>query len=172
MAKFGINTIFTSRDKITTEEAKELILAGSSVEMVMPLKLQQPDGSWWLFPIEPLVSISGKNVVVKRNVAKFNGRGTVKERWAQDDFTINIQGRFVHADFKTYPKNDIETLKNIIAQKKEIGVQNALLAMLDINKIVIESYSFPFSKGENVQNFTIEASSDDVYDLFIEVNNV
>lgn len=178
MKKFGINTIFASRDvivdpqKIDIGKVKAEIEAGQSVEMFMPLELQKADGTMWKLPIEPLISISGKNIIVKRNVAKSTGRGTIKERWAEDDYSISIQGSFVHKDLKTYPKEDVETFRNIATQRKEIAITSALLAALNINRIVIESYSLPHSKGENVQNFTIEAVSDDMYELFIEAKNV
>jgi len=141
-------------------------------KQVLPLSMRLPDGRWWHFPIEPLVSVSGKNVIVKRNVAKSENIGTIKERWAQDDYSINIQGCFVTPDLQTYPTQEVQYLEQIISQKRPIEVLCDLFQMLGIHQIVVESYSFPFSKGENVQNFSIDAYSDDLYELFIDVKNV
>lgn len=168
----AFNTIFTQRDNIAKREVGELAMSGKAIKQFMPLSFRLSDGNWWLFPIEPLISVSGKNIIVRRNVAKSQKRGTVKERWAEDDFTITIQGTFVDADLHTYPDDKLRELYDAITQRKPIEVTNSLFVTLGINRIVVESFDFPFSKGENVQNFSLTAYSDDITDLFIEVNNV
>ncbi len=168
----AFNTIFTRNNKITARDASDLVQSGQTVSMVLPLSFRLPDGSWWLFPVEPLLSISGKNTIVRRNVAKSERRGTIKERWAEDDLQINIQGSLVHPDLYTYPSRELSTLYQAITQRKAIEVKNELLQLLNVHQIVVEPYSFPFSKGENVQNFSIDAFSDDLYELFIEVKDV
>lgn len=168
-----MNTILNRRNNIITHKMDELKSKPYIYEkMILPLSLRRADGSWWQFPIEPLITISGANKIIKRNVAKATKRGTIKERWAEDDIKVSIQGSFVHPDKKTYPSDDVTNLSNIIAQKTVIEVQNELLQLLNISQIVIESYQLPFSKGENVQNYLIDAISDDSYDLFIAVENV
>ncbi len=167
-----MNTIFNRRNNITVQKAKELVQQGNSVKMVLPLSLRMSNGDWWLFPIEPLISISGKNIVVKRSVAKSEKRGTIKERWSEDDIQISIQGSFVHPDLYTYPSQNVTDLTNLIRQKTAIEVQNELLQLLDVHQIVIEEFELPFSKGENVANYSIEAVSDDLYNLFIDVKDV
>ena len=166
------NTIFTKNDRITVRDASDLVQSGQPVSMVLPLWIGLKNDAEWMFPIEPLVSVSGKNVIVRRNVAKSEYRGTIKERWAEDDFQINIQGSFVHTDLYTYPEKDVQKLMYYIRQRRPLSVKNELFAMLGIHQIIVESYSFPFSKGENVQNYSIDAYSDDLYELFIDVRNV
>lgn len=166
------NSIFTKNNRITTHDASLLAQSGERVDMVLPLSIGITDRAEWTFPIEPLISLSGKNIIVKRNVAKSEMRGTIKERWAEDDFHITIQGSFVHPDLYTYPEKDVQRLMQFIRHKKQLYVKNELFAMLDIHYIVIESYAFPFSKGENVQNYIIDAYSDDLSDLFIDVRDV
>ena len=168
----GFNTIFTKNDQITVRDASDLVQSGQTVSMVLPLSFRLPDGSWWLFPIEPLISISGKNIVVRRNVSKSERRGSIKERWSEDDLMINIQGSLIDPDLYTYPSQDLSSLYQAITQRKAIEVKNELLQLLNVHQIVVEPYSFPFSKGENVQNFSIDAYSDDLYELFIDVKNV
>lgn len=165
----NFNNITTTNDKITVREAVNLVQSGSSASMVLPLYFYLPDGTRWLFPIEPLISISGKNIIVRRHVAKSEKRGSIKERWAEDDLQINIQGALVHSDLHTYPETELKKLYQAVTQRKAIKVENELLQLLDVHYIVVEPYSFPFSKGENVQNFSIDAYSDDSYNLLIEV---
>lgn len=167
-----MNTILNRRNNITVHQAKDLMQKGYTVKMVLPLSLRMPDGDWWLFPIEPLISIAGKNEIIKRSVAKSDKRGTIKERWSEADVQISIQGSFIHPDIYTYPSQNVTDLTNLIRQKTAIEVQNELLQLLDVHQIVIEDYKFPFSKGENVQNYNIEAVSDDLYNLFIDVKDV
>lgn len=166
------NTIFTKSNQITVRDASDLLQSGQSVSMVLPLSFRLPDGSWWLFPVEPLISVSGKNIIVRRNVSKSDRRGSIKERWAEDDLSINIQGSLIDPDLGTYPSQDLSALYQAITQRKAIEVKNELLQLLNVHQIVVEPYSFPFTKGENVQNFSIDAYSDDLYELFIDVKNV
>ncbi|MFV0397940.1 MAG: DUF6046 domain-containing protein [Bacteroidales bacterium] len=170
--EIGFNTIFSKNNRITVVEAKKLAESGESVEMVLPLSFRLTDGSWWTFPVEPLISISGKNSIIRRNVAKSERRGSIKERWAEDDLQITIQGAFVHADPKVYPSDDVQTFTEAITQRKAIEVKNELLLLLGVNQIVVESYALPFTKGENRQDFNFTAYSDDLYQLFIEVKDV
>ena len=168
----SFNTIFTKNDKITVRQAADLVQSGASAAMVLPLSFRLPSGAWWQFPIEPLISISGKNLIVRRHVAKSDKRGSIKERWAEDDLQINIQGSFTHPLLDVYPADDLQTLYKAITQRRAIEVKNELLQLLDVHQVVIEPYSFPFSKGENVQNFSMDAYSDDSYNILIEVKNV
>lgn len=169
-----INTIFSKNDEISKRNIQELkyardaVMNGETVKMFFPLWIGLSEDDWWSFPIEPLISISGKNVIVKRNVAKSDARGTVKERWTEDDLSINIQGMLRHDDLYTYPSDDVKKLKSLITQKQVLYVKSELFLIFNISQIVVESFSFPFSKGENVQNYIIEAVSDDIYNLFID----
>lgn len=162
------NLIWNKRP-ITIADASDLVESMQPVEQVMPLQLQMPDNTWWLLPYEPLISISGENIVKMREVAKSQGIGTIKERWSEGDFKINVQGTFINDDMYEYTDIEVQKLREAITQKRAIGVQNEILQLLNINQIVVLSYDLPFSKGENVQNWSFEAVSDDSYNLFIEV---
>lgn len=163
---------FFRRSDIILREAADLIESGQTVAMVMPFTLYLPDNTKWLLPYEPLVSIQGRNIIIKRNVAKSEGRGSIKERWAEGDVKINIEGTFVNDDLNKYPAIEVQKLRQAITQRQAIKIENELLQLLNVNYIVVEDFRLPFTKGENVQNFTLTALSDDVfnlYNLFIEV---
>ncbi|WP_108821048.1 DUF6046 domain-containing protein [Dysgonomonas sp. Marseille-P4361] len=168
MAIQPLNPLFRRSDVIL-REVKELVESGQTVAMVMPFTFYLPDDSEWLLPYEPLISVQGENVIVKRNVAKSEGRGSIKERWAEGDIKIMIEGTFVNADLTKYPATEVQKLRQVITQRRAIKIKNELLSLLNVNYLVIESYSLPFSKGENVQNYSLTALSDDSYNLFIEV---
>lgn len=166
---YNVLNPFFRRSDVILREVKELVESGQPVSMVMPFSFRLPDNSWWQLPYEPLVSVSGENVIATRNVAKSEGRGSIKERWAEGDIKITIEGTFVNADLHTYPSVEVGRLREVIKQRRAIAIQNDLLQLLNVSQIVVESYELPFSKGENVQNYSINALSDDSYNLFIEV---
>ena len=137
-------------------------------------------GEKFLLPYEPMLSISSKNNIVKRTVAKaddFKYQGTVKERWSRDDYEIKITGVLIGSILtgdvsQCYPKEDFEKLKNFLEGKYSWMVYCEPLQLLGINRIVIEEMSFPFTKGENVQAYEISALSDFDFNLLLEEKDV
>ena len=126
------------------------------------------DGNqWWLLPWEPMINIESSNVIAKRRIAKAgkNHIGTIKERWSTDDYSITITGSFygdqmMGKSAQTYPRYEMERLRDYLLTPEALEVKCEPLQILNINKIVIESVSFPFTKGENVQAYQIKALSD------------
>lgn len=134
-----------------------------------PLRIKRADeAEWWQLPIEPVVAVSGKNTIVSRAIAKTTRRGTVKEYWNQDDYTISISGLFIADEFGELPENDIRTLRAYCETPEALEVESPLLTLFAITHIVIESYEFPFTKGMENQLFTINALSDDNFTLLEE----
>ncbi len=128
------------------------------------------DGMEWRLPVDPLISVNGKNVIKRRYVSKAGKdgrRGSVKEYWSQDDYDITIAGVLIAEDNASL----IEMLNNLqkVCQKAEaVSVYCEFLNNANtfgIQKIAIESYDFPFTKGMENQSFTIKAYSDDSYEL-------
>jgi hypothetical protein len=135
----------------------------------------------WLFPYEPLVSISGGNNIVKRNVSKIGTdkkgnllTGTIKERWSQKDYEITITGVLIGKKLNgrpedCYPKKKLTELFEFLTAQKIIYCYCHLFEPLGINQLVIEDFSFPFTKGENVQAYEIKAVSDSNHKLLLEI---
>lgn len=130
---------------------------------------------WYTFPYEPLISISGKNNIVKRNVAKANGFvGTVKERFSQDDYTVTITGSLIGMQLtgtydECFPRRDFERLRDYCICPGGIEIQCEPLQLLGINSLVVEEFSFPFTKGENVQAYELHCLSDFTSELLLEI---
>lgn len=118
------------------------------------------------FPIDPIIGLGMKNIIVRRSVAKGEKRGTVKERWTEDDVDITISGVFISED-GSYPQ-EVNRLKEFFKQRKAIDVECSLLNERDIFQIAIEGLDLPFTKGPGNQAFEIKAYSDDVFTLLIE----
>ena len=132
-------------------------------------------GQKWTFPYEPMMNVSSGNNIVKRNVAKQGNKliGTIKERWSRKDFDTTVTGALIGALMKgnvedCYPKQQLERLFEFLVYAKEIYVYSPLLETLGDTKVIIEDYSFPFTKGENVQAYELKLTSDFSYDLLIK----
>lgn len=118
------------------------------------------------FPIDPIISLSFKNVITRRTVAKGTKRGTIKERWTEDDVEISITGAFSRTD-GAYP-TEVAELQKYFEWRGQIDVQCAFLNARDIFSIAIESFVLPHTRGLQNQAFQITAYSDDVFNLLIE----
>lgn len=154
----------------TDEELEELIRDNAlGVPMAMPLsfQLEEPGAEEWWFPMEPMISLQGRNVIVCRQVAKGEMRGSIKERWTQDDYGITIEGILMGKDGK-YPKDDVGRLREFC----EAGMVNVccpLLEKFNIKRMVIEDWDIPFTSGVTNQNYTLRGKSDDIYKLLINL---
>lgn len=140
------------------------------------------DGERYLLPYEPFISITGKNVLVRRNVAKAKTKegvtvgGSIKERWTQGDYEITITGVLIGSILTgsvedCYPREDFERLRDFMIASTSLKVMCEPLQLLGINQLVIEDFSFPFTKGENVQSYEIKAYSDFDYKLLLEIDD-
>lgn len=124
----------------------------------------------FLFPYEPMIYISVNKKIVKRYVQKGNHNGSVKEYAGIDDWSIRIIGAIMDDDAKMFPIDDMQTLKNFFRDYPVIRVFCEPFQLLDIHYICIESMSFPFTKGENVQAYEIKAVSDTYRALAQDIN--
>ena len=176
----GINTgylpsgkSFPDSDEFNVEdlsdaELEEVVRTNAiGVPMVMPLRfqLEESGAKEWLFPVEPMISLNGQNILVRRHVNKGTIKGSIKERWTQDDYTVRIEGILMSHEGK-YPDEDVATLKNFC----EAGHVKALCPLLEIfgiSQLAIESWDIPFTTGLTNQNYTITAYSDDIYKLLL-----
>lgn len=176
----GVNTGYLKNGKVienptdfkvslmSDEELEEVIRTNANgVPMVMPLRfqLEEPGAKEWEFPVEPMVSVQCQHILTRRHVSKGKVRGSIKERWTQDDYTIHIEGILMSKDGK-YPKDDVAILKNF-CEKGQVKALSVFLEVFGISQVAISSWSFPFTSGATNQNYTIEAYSDDVARLLV-----
>lgn len=131
-----------------------------------PLTLRAQGLDDFTFPLDPFISVSFKNIITRRTISKGTGRGSVKERWTEDDADISISGTFINRD-GDYPA-EVNMLRKFFEKHEAIDVTCTLLNEKDIFKIAIESLEFAHTKGPENQKFEIKAYSDDVFQLLIE----
>lgn len=162
----GLTPDMESIADLSDDELAEIIAANAKgVPMVFPLYFSQEGGQWWLLPYEPQVTIQGTNVLVKKQVQKGAVRGTIKERWAQGDYTLTISGIMMGEGGK-YPEEDVKKLRSFCEAGK-ILVKSPQMELFSINQIVVEDWSIPFTAGQANQAYTINAVSDDIYKLLL-----
>lgn len=139
----------------------------TGVPMVLPLRfqLEESGAQEWLFPMEPMISVNGQNRLVRRNVSKGKIRGSIKERWTQDDYSVRIEGILMGMDGK-YPEADVAKLRSF-CEAGHVKALNPLLEIFGISQLAIESWDIPFTSGTINQNYTIQAYSDDIYKLLL-----
>ncbi|MDR0582262.1 MAG: DUF6046 domain-containing protein [Prevotellaceae bacterium] len=137
------------------------------------IKLSDEDDSkWWTLPLDPVISVNGKNTIIRRHVLKVDNnkdgtrRGTVKELWSQDDYEVNIAGVLIGAG--DLPEEELRKLRGYMEARKVLNIQSRLLGLFGITRLAIEDYSLPFTKGMENQMYTIKGYSDDMEELLIE----
>lgn len=161
---------FGELDAWSDEELADAIRTNANgVPMCMSVEIRPNGGDWWLLPLEPLVSITGKNVIVKRTVAKGKNRGSIKERWCQDDYEIKIEGALIDLTREAYPKEDVKRLRDC-CEAATWEVRGPLFEIYNITRVVVERYEMPFTAGVQNQGYTITAYSDDTYKLLLGRN--
>lgn len=162
------NNDFSELRGMTDEELEDIVRTNAlGIPMVMPLslRLDVEGAEEWLLPEEPMISITGQNLITRRHVSKGRLRGSIKERWTQDDYTVKVEGLLLGRDGR-YPKNDVERLRRYCEAGK-VKVLCPLLEIFGITQIAIESWDIPFTSGTTNQNYEITAYSDDIYKLLI-----
>lgn len=151
--------VFT-QDQLPSEASNAL-----GVPMQCPLWMKrEEDAEYWLLPYEAIITIHGKNIIAKKQVAKGKVRGSIKERWAQDDYQVNISGILMAEN--GYPEADVKKLRTICEATK-VQVMSPIFELFSIDRLVIESFDFPFTSGPGNQAYTIGAVSDDIYKLLL-----
>lgn len=153
---------------MSDEELSEIVRTNAlGIPMTMPVDIRTEGGEWWTLPIEPMVSVSGKNVISKKQVSKGRVRGTIKERWTQGDYEISIEGILINFNGDAYPTEDVKKLREF-CENAAVEVSSPLFDIFSIDRMVIESYSFPFTSGPANQAYSISAVSDDIYKLLLK----
>lgn len=152
--------------QLSEVQLQEAVANANGVPMQCPLWMRLEGEEWWLLPYEPIITINGKNVITKKQVAKGKVRCSIKERWSQDDYQISINGILMNPSGDGYPDKDVKALKRLCEAAK-VQVMCPLFEIFSIDQIVIESFDFPFTSGPFNQAYTIGAVSDDIYKLLL-----
>lgn len=151
----------------TLEEAEDVVRYNAlGIPMVFPLSLRLPKAGEeeWLLPLEPMITVTGKHIIAKRQVLKSKSRGSVKERWTLDDYGVRIEG--ILQGEGRYPKEEVARLRRY-CEAGEVIASSPLLELFGISRLIIESWDIPHTSGVENQNYSLSCLSDDSYKLLI-----
>lgn len=165
MAFFDINQIYTR----LFGETGEPLPTGGQVPQGTPIRsplAMAVDGNSINFQFEPIISIFGKNTIIRNHVLKARGVGTVKEYWNADDYRVEIRGVLHGEDPERLPVVEIDILRNILEARKTVEVSSPYLTVFGIQYLAIEDFEFLHTAGYNNQAYIIKAYSDEPFELF------
>lgn len=147
---------------------------GNLYQCPLRLKLKsEPETAFWTLPFDPVMSVRGGNDIVRAKVLKQDNsnnerRGTIKEVWSQDDYSIQIAGLFMGESEDDIPMADLEKLRNMCEAREVIEVECDLFEVFNIKYIAIEKFDFGHTAGRQNQQFSISAYSDDDFSLLVK----
>lgn len=128
---------------------------------MMPLKIED-----YTFPIEPLVSVSGNKTVIETKVTGLSA--PVNEVVAMENYRITVKGVYINEDNDDYPYRDVSRLSYLLERRRSLPVVNKLLAIFDINDIIVTSIKCDAVEGEqSMQWYIIEAIADKPVELVL-----
>lgn len=161
-------TADTGTDPVVEAKSRQALTMLGETFFQCPVSFNT-DGGQWTLPIDPLISVSNKNVIKRRYVSKSKMRGSIKECWSQDDCEVTIAGVIIGTDAADCAEK-VSKLRGICEKAEAVEIVCEYLnETFGISRIAVESCEFPFTKGVENQSFTIKAYSDDGYELLEEV---
>lgn len=134
------------------------------------LKLKS-DSEEFVFPNEPLISISLVKTIVETATVGPYRKGTVKEFINTEDYQLTLRGVCINTeDDEAYPYDQVQQLNKMFAINKALDVvSNPFLTMFGIFKIVLKEIHFDEMMGQpNLQKYTITAVSDEPFFASLE----
>ncbi len=112
-----------------------------------------------------VVTVSCVNKIVSTGVS--GRKGSVHETINTGDYNINIKGLIVKNDSNEYPIDVLEEIHNLFLSKETIILKNQITDKLDIEKVLIKSFTIPRSNKQNVALFELNLISDFDYELIL-----
>lgn len=113
-----------------------------------------------------VIKISAKKTIIKTPLAE--RKGTVKELYSIDDFTISLKGFVIDEANRNFPESELIVLKKLFERNEAIDFDNALSNIfLDEQRVVIESLELPEVEGgrKHIRPFSMTLESDSVFTL-------
>lgn len=134
------------------------------------LKVRDSDGGEYIFPNEPLVSLSLAKTIVETPIVGKHRRGTVKEYICTEDYVITIRGVCFSEDMMSYPGEGVDALNRVFAKNEALEVVDSwFFELFEIRKIVLQELELDDMVGEQgLQRYTIRAVSD--LDFYAEID--
>lgn len=149
---------YPTGDVLTRREALRKSIIGTDV--VMTVKLGGTD-----LPDSTVMRVTGGKRIVETDIN--TTKGTFKELWANNDWTVVLRGFLVQDDGSDdYPKDKVRALRELIDRQESLEVECEMTNLFGIELLAIYDYDFPELPGSpSVQPFELRCKSDFLYDL-------
>ena len=124
-------------------------------------------------PNEPLLTITGKKVIVETTIVGNKRKGTVKEFITSGDYNIKIEGICIEAGKKEYPQEQVESIIALAERNEALDFSNEIAELFKINRLVIKDYGISPMQGQPYsQKYYLSCVSDqDFYGNLITNSN-
>ena len=120
-------------------------------------------GEQFVFPNEPLISMSIAKTIVETATVGKERKGTVKEYINTEDYVLNIRGVCVNPDYPDeYPTEQVQELQRFFEINDSVEVENNLfLELFGIKNLVLKNIEWNEMAGQQgLQVYTVNAVSD------------
>lgn len=120
-------------------------------------------GEQFVFPNEPLISMSLAKTIVETATVGKERKGTVKEFINTEDYVLNIRGVCVNTDYPDeYPTEQVQELQRLFEINDSVEVVNNLfLELFGIKNLVLKNIEWNEMAGQQgLQVYTVNAVSD------------
>ena len=120
-------------------------------------------GEQFVFPNEPLISMSLAKTIVETATVGKERKGTVKEYINTEDYVLNIRGVCVNPDYPDeYPTEQVQELQRFFEINDSVEVENNLfLELFGIKNLVLKNIEWNEMAGQQgLQVYTVNAVSD------------
>lgn len=120
-------------------------------------------GEQFVFPNEPLISMSLAKTIVETATVGKERKGTVKEYINTEDYVLNIRGVCVNQDYPDeYPTEQVQELQRLFEINDSVEVMNNLfLELFGIKNLVLKNIEWNEMAGQQgLQVYTVNAVSD------------
>jgi len=136
------------------------LLLGSQYFQTLKLSYK---GEQFVFPNEPLISMSLAKTIVETATVGKERKGTVKEYINTEDYVLNIRGVCVNPDYPDeYPTEQVQELQRLFEINDSVEVMNNLfLELFGIKNLVLKNIEWNEMAGQQgLQVYTVNAVSD------------
>ena len=127
-------------------------------------------GDPYVFPNEPLVSISLQKTIIQTATVGEGRKGTVKEYICTEDYEIDIKGIIIGTN-NAYPAKEVSELNELFKRNETLNIiDNMFFNVFGIQRIVLKTIKFDEMLGqESLQKYSITAISDEPF--FAQLTN-
>ncbi len=146
----------------------------TGVDIWLPIKFFDVDRNMTMLMNLPysVIRIGMKKTVIKTPMVE--RRGTVKEIYNVDDYSITIRG-FLIGENRQFPEAELELMKELGEKRKAVYIENAItnifLTVKDLpadeqRRVVINDVEFPEIQGKkHIKPFVMNLESDTIFKL-------